>query len=126
MIVTKMLGVGGSQKRALMMGEPPGQLWRAGIFEIHDSVFVAVECAILERLRGLVRHSGIEEFGSGIDALLIEARENRGGGGPVEAFIVEANPDLQFPLLTTPGGMAPRAGESQQRWTFSGPKSRAN
>jgi hypothetical protein len=49
-----------------------------------------------------VRHPGIEELGCGIDALFIKARENRGGGSSVEAFIVETNPDLQFPLLTTP------------------------
>src|ERR1700691_6016454 len=111
MILTEMLGVGGRQKRALMVVEPPSEFGRAGIFEIHDGVFVAVECAVLEGLRGLVRHAGVEEFGGGIDALLVKARENRGGGGSVEAFIVEANPHLQFPLLAPPRQGAPRRGK---------------
>src|ERR1700722_2473524 len=98
MILTEMLGVGGRQKRALMVVEPPSEFGRAGILEIDDGVFVAVEGAVLEGLRGFVRHAGVEEFGGGVDALAIEARENRGGRCSVEALVVEANPDSQFPL----------------------------
>ena len=43
MILPEMLGVLGLQKRALVMVEPPGEQRRAGILEIDDGVFVAVE-----------------------------------------------------------------------------------
>src|SRR5271170_7199066 len=95
-----------------MMVEPPGELWRAGIFEVHDGVFVAVECPVLEGLRGLVRHAGVEELGHRIDALFVKARENRGGRGSVEVFIVEADPDLQFPLLSTPAARSSAQGKA--------------
>src|SRR5271168_5465123 len=111
MVLAEMFGVGGRQKGALMMIEPPGEPRRAGILEIDDGVFVAIKCAVLERLRSLVGHPGIEELGCGIDALFIKTRENRGGGGSVEAFIVETNPDLQFPLLSTPRHGSPRRGK---------------
>jgi hypothetical protein len=112
MVLAKMFGVGGRQKSALVMIKPPCEERRAGILEIHDGVFVAIKCAILERLRGLVRHPSIEELGGGIDTLFIKARENRGGGGSVEAFIVETNPNLQFPLLTTPAAGNPAQGKA--------------
>jgi hypothetical protein len=59
-----------------------------------------------------VRHARVEKFGSGIDALFVKARENRGGGGSVEAFVVEANPDLQFPLLSTPAAWSSAQGKA--------------
>jgi hypothetical protein len=59
-----------------------------------------------------MRHPGIKELGCGIDALFIKAGENRGGGGSVEAFIVETNPDLQFPLLTIPAAWNPAQGKA--------------
>jgi hypothetical protein len=58
-----------------------------------------------------MRHSSVEKLGGRIDPLLIEAREDCGGGGSVEAFIVETNPDLQFPLLTTLAHGSPRTGK---------------
>src|SRR5277367_253365 len=114
MVLPEMFSVGGRQKRALVMVEPPGEQRRAGILEIHDGVFVAVKSAVLEGLRGFVRHPGIEKLGRGIDALLVKARENRGGGGSVEAFIVEANSDLQLPLLTAPAARNAAQGKANK------------
>src|SRR5579863_1543337 len=102
MVETEMLGILGLEKGALVMVEPPGQLRGAGIFEIHDGVFVAIEDAVFEELGGLVHHACIEEFGVAADAFAVKAREDCGGGGSVEAFVVKADADLQFPL--------PRAG----------------
>ena len=91
MIVPEVFGVFRLQERALMMVEPPGQQRGAGIFEIDDGVFVAVERAVFKGRRGLVRHSGVAEFRVGVDALAIEARKYGGGGGPVEAFVVKTD-----------------------------------
>src|ERR1700726_33895 len=98
MVLAEIFGVFGLEEGALVVVEPPGEVGRGGIFEIDDGVFVAVEGAVFEGLRGLVRHAGVEEFGGGIDAFAIEARENRGGRCSVETLVVEANPDSQFPL----------------------------
>src|SRR5208282_3209168 len=99
MILAEMLRVFGLQERALVMVEPPGKLRRGRIFEVNDGVLVAVEHAILERLRSLVRHSGVEEFGIRIDALPVKPREDRGGGSSVEALVMkaDANPQLNLP-----------------------------
>src|ERR1700693_5222358 len=99
MIVAEMLGVLGLQERALVMVKPPRQLRRTGILEIHDGVLLAVKHSILEWLRSLVRHSGVEEFRVGMNALAVEPRKDRGGGSPVKTLVVEANANLQCMLL---------------------------
>ena len=68
MIPAEMLRVFGLQKRALVMVEPPRQQRRAGIFEVHDGVFIAVENPVLKRLRGFVRHPRVQELGSRMNA----------------------------------------------------------
>jgi hypothetical protein len=42
-----------------------------------------------------VGHAGVVEIGIGMDAFAQEAREDGGGGGAVEASIVEANANFQ-------------------------------
>ena len=90
-----MLGVGGSEKGALVMIEPPGEARGARVFEVDDGVFVAVEDSVFERGGGLVGHASELEVGGGINALAIKAGEDGGRGGAVEAFIVKENVNFQ-------------------------------
>ena len=88
-----MLGVLGSQKRALMMIEPPGEMRVARILEIHNGVLVAIEKLRLENLRGFVGHAGVSELGAGVKRTFHEAAEEGRGGRAVEAVVVVENPD---------------------------------
>jgi hypothetical protein len=67
-ILSEVLCVRGSEKRALVMVKPPGDARRAGIFEIHDGIFVAVEQRFGKGMSRLVRHSRKMEFRPGMDA----------------------------------------------------------
>src|ERR1700677_487213 len=98
MVATEMLGILRSEKRALMMVEPPGEQRRTGIFEIHDGVFVAVENAVFERLRSFMRHPGVHKLGIGVDAFAVKAGEHSGRGRSVEALIVKTKAKLHFCL----------------------------
>ena len=91
MIVAEMFRVFGGEKCALVMIEPPGEQRRAGIFEIDDGVFVAVEVPSSNGCGGLVSHSGIEKFRVGVDPFAIKARKDCRGAGSVETFIVETD-----------------------------------
>jgi hypothetical protein len=84
-----MLRVGGRQKRALMMIEPPGHPRRAGIFEIHDRVFIAIKKTFGERLRGAMSHACVMEFGLRGDAFAEKAGKNGRRSGAVEAPVME-------------------------------------
>ncbi len=83
-----MAGVLGGQKGALMMVEPPGELWIAGVLEVDDGVLLAVEEAVLEDLGGPVRHAGVVEIGGGVERTAVKAAEKCRGGGAVETVIV--------------------------------------
>src|ERR1700734_1652695 len=96
MVAAKMLGILGSEKRALMVVEPPGEQRRTGVLEIHDGVFVAVENAILEWLGSFMRHPGVHKLGVRVDTFSVEAGENGGGGRSIEAFIVKTKANLHF------------------------------
>jgi hypothetical protein len=67
-ILAEMLGVGRSKKGALVMVKPPCHARRAGIFEIDDGIFVAVEQLFGKGMPRLVRHTRKVEFHPGIDA----------------------------------------------------------
>jgi hypothetical protein len=43
-------------------------------------------------MRGAVRHAAETEFGGGVKAFAVEAVEERGGGGAIEAAIVKTEP----------------------------------
>jgi hypothetical protein len=43
-------------------------------------------------MRGAVRHAAEMEFGGGVEAFAVEAVEERGGGGAIEAAIVKTEP----------------------------------
>jgi hypothetical protein len=77
------------------MVEPPGDGGRAGIFEIDDGVLITVELILVEQGAGSMYEAGEEELGVTADALAIETREDGGGGGSVEAFVVIKDPDSQ-------------------------------
>ena len=49
LILLEVGRVGGRQKRAFMMVEPPGDFGRAGILEIHDGIFVAIKVVLIEQ-----------------------------------------------------------------------------
>src|SRR5580704_13957193 len=98
MVAAKMLGILRSEECALVMVEPPGEQRRAGIFEVHNGVFVAVENAVLEGLRGFVGHPRVHKLGVGMDALAVKTRKNRGRGSSVEALIVKTKANLHFRL----------------------------
>src|SRR5690348_2059200 len=76
------------------MVEPPGQLRRRRVLEVHNGVFVAIENRPFERLRRAVNHSAITEFRIFADAFAIETRKDSGGSSTVEALIMEANADF--------------------------------
>src|SRR5690349_3260628 len=93
-----MLGVLGFEERTLMMVEPPGEPKGIRILEIHDGIFVAVEDAVFERLRGLVRHAGETKVRVRMDALAVETRKDGCGRRAVETFVVEADLDSHLTL----------------------------
>src|SRR5215472_13853311 len=93
-VLPELLRVGGSKERALVMIEPPRHLWRIGILEIHDDVFVSVEDAVLPRLCRPVGHAGKFKFGVPVKFLKEKAVEESSGGRAVKAAIVETKPDL--------------------------------
>jgi hypothetical protein len=98
----KLFSVGGREKRALVMVEPPGYLRRVGEFEIYDDVFVAIEQAGFPGLRGAVRHSRESEFRVLVKTFAIKAVEESGGSGAIKTAIVKAEPDLGHKCESSP------------------------
>jgi hypothetical protein len=76
----KVLGVLRSQERALMVVKPPGYVRIAGVFEIDNCVFIAVEKAVVEELRRPVSEARKNKLGVGMKGPLDEATEIRRGG----------------------------------------------
>ena len=88
-----MLGVGGAEKCALMMIEPPGELVAGGVLEVDDGVDFAVKHGFVPGLGRGVHHACVEELGAGIVSGLGEPGEECGRGGTVEAVIVVEHSD---------------------------------
>src|SRR5579875_1086945 len=86
-----MLGIGRVQKGALVMIEPPGEARVAGVFEIDDGVFVAIEKGGIEALGCLVNHTGIKEFGVRVDRARDKAAEEGSRGRAIETVVVIQN-----------------------------------
>jgi len=93
-VLAKLFGVGGREKRALVMVEPPGHFRRIGKFEIDNYVFVAVEEARFPGLRGAVRHSRKAKFRVLVKTLAVKSVKESGGSGAIKTAIVKAEPDL--------------------------------
>jgi len=61
-----------------MMVEPPGDLGRAGILEVHDGVLVAIELLFIKQGPGAVQQAGENEFDVAANPLPVETREQGG------------------------------------------------
>jgi hypothetical protein len=78
LIPSEMFRVGFREEGALVMVEPPSQPGAAGILEVNDHVLFAVKDIFVEELARAMHQTAVTYRGPGIDALLIETRENRG------------------------------------------------
>ena len=95
LVLLEVLGVGGREKRALVMIEPPGDFWRAGVLEIDDGVLVAIELLLIEQRAGAVNQARELKFGVAADALPVKAGKQRGRRSSVEALVVIKNANSQ-------------------------------
>src|SRR5580658_561279 len=98
----KMLGIGWREKRALMVVEPPSYFGGVRVLEINDGVFVAIKEAGSPRLRCAMSHAGETELGGRIELFSVKAVEESGGGGPIEATVVKAQPYAGHVVETGP------------------------
>jgi hypothetical protein len=89
-ILLEVLRIGGSQKRALVMVEPPGHLRRIRVFEVDDYVLVAVKQIPFPRLGGPMGHSREMKFGARVNPLAIEAVKKCGGSGAIKTAVMKA------------------------------------
>jgi len=89
-----LFGVGGREKRALVMVEPPGYFRRIRKLEIHDDVFVAIEQARFPGLRRAVRHPSEAKFRVVVESFAIKSVEESSRSSAIKAAIVKAEPDL--------------------------------
>src|SRR5439155_15502855 len=100
--LAELFGVGGREKRALVMVEPPGHFRRIGKLEVQDDVFVAIEKAGFPRLRGAVGHPSETELCGLVKALAIKAVKESGGRSANKAAIVKAEPDVGHKRASSP------------------------
>jgi hypothetical protein len=70
------------------MVEPPGKPRIAGVFEIHDGVFVAVEQPRLEELRSSMGHSRVSKFRIRVNSPRDEAAEKGSRRCPIKTMVV--------------------------------------
>jgi len=75
--------------------EPPGNLRRGRILEVHDGVFVAGELAFVKQRSGTMDQAVVLVSGVFGDAFAMESRKQRGGAGAVKAFVVIEDPNPQ-------------------------------
>jgi len=55
LILLEVGGIRRGEESAQMMIEPPGNLWRTGIFEINDRIFVTVKMLFVKQGDGAVQ-----------------------------------------------------------------------
>ena len=60
------------------MVEPPGDLWGARVFEVHDGIFVAIEIVFVEERSGAMQQARISELHVVADSVSVKARKQRG------------------------------------------------
>jgi hypothetical protein len=89
-VLAKMLGIGWSEKCALMMVKPPGDARRARIFEIDNDVLIAVKQGFRKRVACLVSHSREVKFRARLEALSEKSIEDRRRRSAVEASVMKA------------------------------------
>src|SRR5207302_8453956 len=88
-LLGELFGVGGREKRALVMVEPPGHFRRVGKLEVHDDVFVAIKQSRFPGLRGAMSHPREAELRGLVKAFAIKAVEERSGSCAIKAAIVK-------------------------------------
>ncbi len=113
-VLPKVLGVGGSEERALVMVKPPGHARRARVFEIDDGVFIAVEQGFREGMPRLVRHPREMKLRARPDALPKKAVEDRRRRRAVEASVVKAQSNFDR-VRHSPPSLHPIA-KHKSRW----------
>src|SRR5437762_1471964 len=83
-----MLLVLRSKKRRFMMIEPPRELIRRRVLEIHDRIFVAVKQIEIKQVSGAMQQPAIIDFRFRVDAFFVKAREGRGRSDAVKTVAV--------------------------------------
>jgi hypothetical protein len=78
-----------------VMIEPPRDCRGAGVLEIDDGIFVAVELRFVEERAGAMDEAGELEIDVAADALAVKAREQRGRRSSVKTLVVVKDPDSQ-------------------------------
>jgi len=61
------------------MIEPPRQLWRRAVFEIHDGVFITVKVPVIKQRTGAVHHRLKGLFPARVNLPAVKPPENGGG-----------------------------------------------
>src|SRR5215467_936658 len=89
-LFSKVFRILGSEKRALVVIEPPRHLGRIRILEVYDYILIAIEQPIFPGWHRAVGHSTKSKFGARIKAFAVKAVEKCCGGRPVETMVVEA------------------------------------
>ena len=90
-----MLVILGREEGRLVVIEPPGDLGRGGVLEIDDGVFVAGEVALVKQGAGAMDKAVILIVSSRVDALAMEACEERSRACTVKTFVVIKDADPQ-------------------------------
>jgi hypothetical protein len=88
------------------MVKPPGNFGGAGVFEVDDGVFLAVELPFVEQGSGTVDQAGKSKIGIATNPFTVEAGKQRGGGGSVKTFVVIEDPYSQR-MPQSPTGFPP-------------------
>ena len=78
LVASEVLGIGLTEKGALVMVKPPSQAIARRIFEINDGVLIADKQTIFEQLPGSVRQAAIVEPRLGVYRSLVETGEKGG------------------------------------------------
>ncbi len=116
LVVLEVRGVGGREKRAFMMVEPPRNLRRTGVFEVDDGVLVAVEVGLIKERPRAMQQAGEDKLSVFADALAIKAGEQRGGGSSVETLVVVEDSELSINSPFTQN--FPPAQLGQRPWIY--------
>jgi hypothetical protein len=102
LILLEVGGIGGRQKRALVMIEPPGNFGGTGIFKVNDGVLVAVKILFIKEGASTVQQAGVHELDVVANPLAVETGEKRRRRGAVKAFIVIEHSNSQSCLPFRP------------------------
>jgi hypothetical protein len=77
LILLEVRCVRGREECALVMIEPPSDFGRAGILEVHNGVFIAIEMILVKQSPGAVQQAGEHELHVAADPFAVETGEKR-------------------------------------------------